>query len=42
MQDVGAGTSEKMTQEETQRCADSFGGVQAACNGALEWLNVYV
>ena len=35
-------TSEKMTREETQRCADSFGGVQAACNSTMEWLNVYV
>jgi hypothetical protein len=33
-------TSEKMTQEETQRCADSFGGLQAACNSTIEWLNV--
>ncbi len=29
-----------MTQEETQRCADSFGGVQAACNSSLDWLHV--
>ena len=35
-------TSEKMTQEETQRCADSFGALQAACNSSLDWLNVYV